>query len=646
MDRRRGSVGLEDFLRDRNLTNLKIDAAGTYGCYFDYSLDREANCSRTAVHLLELESFRSRKLDLPFEPDDAVPRDGNLLLKRIAGDNTSFHMYNVETASVETVMSIPFAVKDFAFGDFGIFFTAEIRHGDSTGTVGCSGNFPFYQEGRGIVGSSVKGLFGSGPDGKDSFLITSPDMDVEQVDFDIAGGRILFNAFTADGFRPVESALYLYDIAEKKLTLLCDRPIRIGGLKSMSGSTVLFTGVNLEEQNRNDNQQLYRLNVKTGECGVFGSFMDRSNEHPSVVTDSWYTSPPPMQRAGDYLYLKCVERDREVLCRIGPDGGCETIETGMSAIGCFHVLDKGILLIGLEGLKLSELYFHGEGALRQLSHHNPRVEQVRLSEPDRITERIDGVDIDGYVYPPADVREGERYPAVLLIHGGPKMMYSGVYSHDIQLLCAQGYYVFCCNPMGSDGRGNSFLNIRGRFADLPFEQLLAFTERVIQRYPLIDAGLLGVGGGSYGGYMTNYIISHTALFRAAVSERSISSLMTAFTSSDIGYQFIYEYLGNRPAPWTAPMEAMEASPVYKADKVTTPTLFIHGKDDYRCHYSESLNMYGALKYHGVESRLCLFEGENHGLSVRGRPRSRLRRYEEMLNWFDMHLKKTAPRENR
>jgi dipeptidyl aminopeptidase/acylaminoacyl peptidase len=469
-------------------------------------------------------------------------------------------------------------------------------------------------------------------------------MDVEQVDFDIEGGRILFNAFAAGGVRPVESGLYLYDTGKKKLELLWDRRFRIGPIKLTGEHTAVFAGVDLEQQSRNDNPRLYRFDLHRGLCTEFGSFADRSFEHPATATDDYFSGPAAMKTRDGYLYFRQVERDREVLRRMAPDGECETMFDGMKLLGGFEVLDGALLMIGLAGMKLSELYLFRDGVLRRLTGHNAAFAGKRFSEPEKVIERIEGTEIDGYVFSPAEFREGERYPAVLIIHGGPKMIYTGAWAHDIQLLCARGYYVLCANPSGSDGRGNEFLDIRGSFAELPYRQLIAFTERVVARYPGIDRERLGVTGGSYGGYMTNYIISRTGLFKAAVSERSISSIVTAFTSSDIGYQFIYEYMGNRGAPWQSPGEALDASPIFRAAGVSTPTLFIHGTNDNRCHYSESLNMYGALKYHGVESRICLFEGENHSLPVRGRPKNRLRRYMEMLDWFDGHLKTAAKQE--
>jgi dipeptidyl aminopeptidase/acylaminoacyl peptidase len=209
----------------------------------------------------------------------------------------------------------------------------------------------------------------------------------------------------------------------------------------------------------------------------------------------------------------------------------------------------------------------------------------------------------------------------------------------MQLLSAKGYYVFYMNPRGSDGRGDDYSNIRGNFGKRPYDELMKFTSDVLNLYPAIDPNRLGVTGGSYGGYMTNYIITHTNKFQAAVSERGISNLMTAFTSSDIGHEYIYEYMGNHDTPWNNKKKYIENSPIYQVDRVKTPTLFIHGEKDYRCNYTESLNMFNALNYHGVPTKFCLFTDESHSLVVKGRPNNKYKRYKELVNWFNMHLKR-------
>ncbi len=630
-------IKLEDFLNNHILTNLKVDRDNTYALYFENSLDLSSNKYNKTVMHLNLDGFKLTQIDLPFQPDDFYIDQKGIIFKVIKKGSTVFYLYNKISKKIKLLITIPFEVKLFAFSGSKIYFTAIVQDEDSNRDIKCSQRGPFYLEGHGIISNGITGLFQSDYEGKDIALITSLDMDTHQVDFDFDNNQIVFSAFKKENIKPASSAVYLYDINKETLKLLHNKNYRISSVKSMTEELVLITGIDLNKYSRNNNQRIYQIEVSTGISKVLGNFLDKSNENPGVVTDSFFTNSLKIQKFKDDFYFIQVTRDREMLYRIKPDGKCKAIDTGIKNIGSFHVSEKGIVIIGLKSLKLSEVYFFSNKVLRQVSYHNNWQNNLLLSKAERMVINIDEVEIDGYIYAPVKLNPDKKYPAVMMIHGGPKMIYSDIYAHDIQLLCANGYYVYCINPMGSDGRGDEFSNIRGRFGDLPYKQLISFTNKILEKYPQIDTDRLGVSGGSYGGYLTNYIITHTNRFKAAVSERGISNLMTSFTLSDIGSQFVFEYLGNR-SPWMDTNAVIDASPVYQADKVTTPTLFIHGKNDYRCHYTESLNMFSALNYHGIETKLCLFDGENHGLVVRGKPQSKKHRYKEFISWFDRFLK--------
>ena len=237
---------------------------------------------------------------------------------------------------------------------------------------------------------------------------------------------------------------------------------------------------------------------------------------------------------------------------------------------------------------------------------------------------------------PVDFDENKKYPGILNIHGGPKTVYGAVYFHEMQYWTNEGYAVFFCNPRGSDGRGNAFSDIRGKFGDIDYKDIMKFTDLVLAKYPFIDENKLGVTGGSYGGFMTNWIIGQTDRFKAAASQRSISNWISKFNTTDIGYYFVEDQ--QAATPWNDMQKLWDQSPLKFADKVKTPTLFIHSEEDYRCWMAEGLQMYTALKYHGVESRFCLFRGENHELSRSGKPKHRIRRLKEITEWFDRYLK--------
>ncbi|MBR5502760.1 MAG: S9 family peptidase [Oscillospiraceae bacterium] len=249
----------------------------------------------------------------------------------------------------------------------------------------------------------------------------------------------------------------------------------------------------------------------------------------------------------------------------------------------------------------------------------------------------DGFEIHGYAMKPAGYEAGKKYPAILHIHGGPRTVFGSVFHHEMQVWANAGYFVFYCNPRGSDGRGDEFGDINGKYGTVDYENIMEFTDEMLQKYPDVDRFRVGVTGGSYGGFMTNWIIGHTGRFAAAASQRSIANWIAFEHTSDIGPFFT----PNNQA--TTTREDVEKlwwhSPLKYADNCTTPTLFIHSDADYRCWMVEGLSMFTALKMHGCEARMCLFKGETHELSRSGKPQNRIRRMEEILGWMDKYLKR-------
>ena len=253
-----------------------------------------------------------------------------------------------------------------------------------------------------------------------------------------------------------------------------------------------------------------------------------------------------------------------------------------------------------------------------------------------MTIQSQGVDIDGWVIKPIDFDETKSYPAILDIHGGPKTVYGEVFYHEMQVWAGMGYFVFFCNPTGSDGRGNEFADIRGKYGTIDFQNIMDFTDAVLEKYPMIDRKRVGETGGSYGGFMTNWIVGHTDRFACVATQRSISNWISFYGTSDIGTFFATD---QNDADFYEDVEQMwEHSPLKYAQNVKTPVLFIHSDEDYRCPMAEAMQFYTALADHGVEVRMCYFKGENHELSRSGKPKHRLRRLTEITNWMERFLK--------
>lgn len=263
---------------------------------------------------------------------------------------------------------------------------------------------------------------------------------------------------------------------------------------------------------------------------------------------------------------------------------------------------------------------------------------VQLCVPQEIevkSQADDRKSIQGWVIKPVGYEDGKKYPLVLEIHGGPHAMYGNAYFHEFQLLAAQGYVVVYGNPRGSQGYGSEFSSCtKGEWGSSDTPDVMALVDYAVDA-GLADPERLGVTGGSYGGFMTSWIVGHTDRFKAAVTQRPVTNLYSFFGTSDIGSTFgDYETGGT---PWANTEQFLRMSPITYVDKVTTPLLFIHSEQDYRCPIEQSEQMYVALKMLGRETELVRFPNESHGLSRMGKPAHRVERLHAILDWFERYL---------
>ena len=270
---------------------------------------------------------------------------------------------------------------------------------------------------------------------------------------------------------------------------------------------------------------------------------------------------------------------------------------------------------------------------RQLTDVNGALlADVALATPKEFSfTGADGWELQGWVMRPAGAPEGKPLPAILQIHGGPAYMYGCSFFFEFQLLAAQGYAVVYSNPRGSTGYGRVFCHaVTHDWGGKDCEDILAGLDAAIARGG-IDGSRLGVAGGSYGGYMTNWIVGHSDRFKAAVTMRCVSNFATMFGMSDIGYALALDEIGG--VPWEDLDTLMRHSPITYVGNVTTPLLILHSDQDLRCPLGEAQQMYVALKYRGQPTKLVVFEGQSHDLSRNGHPRSRVRRLREIGDWL-------------
>lgn len=251
-------------------------------------------------------------------------------------------------------------------------------------------------------------------------------------------------------------------------------------------------------------------------------------------------------------------------------------------------------------------------------------------------ESFDGTEIQGWLVLPPNFNRKKKYPAVLEIHGGPRTQYGHTFMHEMQFLAAKGFVVFYTNPRGGSGRGETWADaIAGGWGDLDYKDCMAAAD-YLERQPFIDGKRLGVTGGSYGGYMVNWIIGHTNRFRAAITQRSVVDLASFVGSSDIGYALAREFEG---FPWTNRANYDKCSPIHYFENARTPVLILHNEKDLRCSIEQAEQMFTKLKVLGKTVEFVRFPDEPHGLSRHGRPDRRMARLDWILKWFNRYLRR-------
>lgn len=495
---------------------------------------------------------------------------------------------------------------------------------------------PFWQNGAGVTNKKRSRVYLY--DAADGSLtsVSGPSFDVSLMKANEAGTQLLYIGVEFSDKMELTDSLWTVDLS----TGQAHERIPAGTYQFRSaeflGEDIVFAASERRKYTINENPTFSRMDPQ----GRIIRFADPDLSLGNTVgTDCRLGEGRWFMVEEDGVYCIVTDRACSRLCKITYDGRSEFLSRAEGSMDVLAKSRETVVFIGMREQRLQEMYRLdlSSGEETRLTNFNDQVlhgKYVAIPQPLSFVNK-DSVEIDGWVLLPKDHEAGRTYPAILNIHGGPKTVYGTVFFHEMQLWANEGYFVLYCNPRGGDGRGDDFADIRGRYGTIDYDDLMEFADRALAAYPAIDPQRLGVTGGSYGGFMTNWIIGHTQRFAAAVSQRSISNWISMCCTTDIGYYFAVDQTAS--TPWDGVERMWEQSPLKYADRVQTPTLFLHSDEDFRCWQVEALQMFSALKMHGVESRLCLFKGENHELSRSGKPAHRIRRLKEISSWFKRYL---------
>lgn len=350
---------------------------------------------------------------------------------------------------------------------------------------------------------------------------------------------------------------------------------------------------------------------------------------------------PVFSKDGRFLYDMAADHGDHCLYRI--DIKKKRAIKMMGANECIYAFDHD----GVDTWALAvsnptdpgNLYLYRDGVRRKLTNINRDFLRLhRYAIPEEIRWKgYGGDEIQGWLLKPPDFRPSRKYPLIVQIHGGPYAAYGNSFFHEFQVLAANGYIVFYSNPHGSVGYGEAFSRALHNRWGIPDTQDIMKGLDVITKRRYVDRKRMGVMGGSYGGFMTNWIIGHTDVFKVAVTMRSVVNMLS-FWSSDFGFAMSREFKGhwwkkgNFQFYWNM-------SPIKYVNRMKTPLLIIHSEQDHRCPVTQAEELYVALKLLGRDVEMVHFPGEPHGLSRHGSPRKREKRLDLILKFIKPYLKK-------
>ena len=645
---------ISDLLDYKFLSGIVASPSGKKAAFLAKQANKEKNSYDSWAYIADFCTGEVRKLTsfgaeshLLFDSEDTLLFSSVRKHEDKAKDGkekTVFYRLSLKGGEAERAFEIPYSVNDMKkMADGSYVFSATVdlnKPEDEDGLKEYQDyhiieELPYWENGAYFVSRFRNTLFTYQEAEGVCERVTAPLFAVSG--FELSGETIVYTGVSYDQVLPMKNGMYGYDCRTKTITeYVKDGDMHIGLFGCCGEGRDFFAGSTVDKYGSGQYPDLY-----VWENGKAALFAKHGNSVGSVPTGdiSLGGGKKFLVKEGVPYFTSCARTRGPVLS--AKDGCVSAAVDFDGSVDCFCQVEGGFAMVGRTPGKLQEIYLYDSASntYRQISDLNGAALKDRYVgelHPAGFTDS-DGVDIDGWVILPKDYDPSKKYPAILDMHGGPRVAFGNTMFHEMQVFANNGYFVMLCNPRGGDGRGDEFADLREKYGTIDFQDFMEFVDHVCEQYPAIDTARIGVTGGSYGGWMTNWIIGHTDRFAAAVSQRSFSNWLSDFGCSEIGFSFDVNENGGK-TPWTAPKELWERSPVAYADRVKTPTMFIHSLKDYNCPLSEGMQMFAAIKYHGVPSKAVLFEGENHELSRSGKPLHRMRRLKEMNDWFDLYLK--------
>ena len=551
-----------------------------------------------------------------------------------AKQKTPFIRIDIQTLQQTPAFALPYEISEIQLAEKQryVFVAEENIQPKREDDVIELTQIPFWNNGEGIISGKRRHLYVYEADTQTCTPLLQEHWDVEHVA--VTANQIVCSARKYTTKLPWSAGIYRFTTQDdEKTEILAPGSLRIDEVVCAQ-DTIYYVGTDGKAYGNEEAGDIYQWhNGQTTKC-VDSEYYLSCN----IVCDCHIGATTQIQAANDALFYVKTKAGH---CRLYQykDGQETCLTPQANMVRGFAIAQDTIYTIEMEAGRLEELYVYEGNTKTQLTTWNEAYQTSHaIASAKEITfTNTAQQPCTGWVLYPKDYDAKKHYPCLLSIHGGPRCAFGNVFIHEMQMFASMGYFVCYVNPRGSDSYGEAYADLRGKYGTIDYEDLMSFLDAVLAQLPSIDEQRLGVLGGSYGGFMTNWIIGHTSRFAAAAPQRSVANWVSDYGISCIGYSFDPNEM--QATPWQKMEKMWQASPLAYANKATTPTLFIHSLEDYNCPLSEGLQMFTALQVHGVATKMCLFPGENHELSRSGKPKHRITRLQEMAKWFDTYLKK-------
>ena len=648
-------IGLDAFCNLKFLSQPEFSPDGKHFCFVMSEADKEGNKYSSCIYelkgkaLKQLTSF-GREGSYQFLNNDTILFPGNREQSKEPSLATKFYTLSLSGGEAKPAFSFPLPVEKILPLPNGDYIVAastvpgheDLYKGNKKKTAAylkqmkenedyeVVDQVPWWWNGAGSTRSMYTALYYLHTKKKTVEMLTEKNFAVSDVKLNRDQTEVWFFGNEVKQLLPMDEGIGLYrmTLADRKMSCVAENGAKFSMQGFAFADSFLLLLASDKAHGLNTDVDFYKVDYTDLSVSLYRKYGEAIGS--SVGSDVRYGGGEALRVVGDTAYFISTIFDSACLYKL-EDGQITKLTDREGSVDCFAVSNEKIRMVALYDMKPQELY---DEQGRQLTKVNEKALAGQyIAVPEKLNILRSSHEVHGFVLKPAGYEPGKRYPVIFDIHGGPKTVYGPVFYHEMQYWANLGYFVIFCNPTGSDGR-NAFADIRGKYGTDDFDDLMAFCDAALEAYPDMDRNNVFETGGSYGGFMTNWIIGHTDRFAACASQRSISNWFSFYGVSDIGVCFATDQ--NAADPWENPEKLWWHSPLKYADKCKTPTLFIHSYEDYRCPIDQGYQMFTALVSHGVEAKMVLFKGENHELSRSGKPLHRIRRLDEITKWFESH----------